>query len=72
MLIALLTYTLQLVVMAVVLIVISRSELLDGTLDRGWLGGTVIAGTIAWLACQVVVATRVRMPVYDLEEPGAQ
>ncbi len=71
-LIALLTYTLQLVLMAVVLLAISRSDLLDDTLDQQWLGGTVIGGTVAWLVCQVVMATRVRIPVFDEEEASAR
>lgn len=64
--VALLTYVLQVVVMAVVFAALSRSGALDDTLDRGWLGGTVIAGTAAWIVVQLVVATTRRIPVYDL------
>lgn len=65
-LVALLTYALQVAVMALVFAGLSRSGLLDSTIDRGWLAGTVIAGTAAWLVVQVVLATTRRIPVYEL------
>jgi ATP synthase protein I len=65
-LVALLTYTLQVVAMAVVFVALSRSGLLDDAVDRRWLGGTVIAGTMAWLVGQLLLATRRRIPAYDL------
>ncbi len=67
-LVALLTYVLQVLVMGLVFVGLNRSGLLDEAIDRAWVGGTVIAGTIAWLAVQVVVATTRRIPVYDLPE----
>jgi ATP synthase protein I len=70
-LVALLTYTLQVVAMAVVFAALSRSGVLDETLDRAWLGGAVIAGTAGWITLQVVLATRVRIPVYELRPAGA-
>ncbi|WP_296601326.1 hypothetical protein [Nocardioides sp.] len=69
-LIALLTYTLQVVVMAVFFAALSRSGALDDTLDRAWLAGAVIAGTAGWITLQVVLATRVRIPVYELRPAG--
>ncbi|MGB0101130.1 MAG: hypothetical protein WBP61_12700 [Nocardioides sp.] len=68
--VALLTYTLQVVAMALVFVALSRSEALDASVDPAWLAGTVIAGTIVWLTVQVVVATTTRIPVYDLPEAG--
>lgn len=70
-LVALLTYTLQVVAMAVVFAALSRSGALEETLDRAWLGGAVIAGTAGWITLQVVLATRVRIPVYELRPAGA-
>lgn len=71
-LVALLTYTLQVLAMGLAFASLSRSGLLDQTVDRTWLGGTVIAGTLMWTMAQVVLATRARIPVYDLpEEPRA-
>lgn len=70
-LVALLTYTLQVVVMAVFFAALSRSGALDETLGRAWLGGAVIAGTAGWILLQVVLATRVRIPTYELRPAGA-
>lgn len=70
-LVALLTYTLQVVLMAVVFAALSRSGALDESLARAWLGGAVIAGTVGWILLQVVLATRVRIPVYELRPAGA-
>jgi ATP synthase protein I len=65
-LVALLTYTLQVVLVGLVFVGLSRSGLLDAELDADWLGGTVIAGTLTWLCAQVVTTVRTRRPVYDL------
>ena len=70
--VAMLTYTLQVVLMGVVFAALSGSGLLDSTVDRGWLAGAVIGGTAIWLVSQVVLTTRRRIPVYELpcELPG--
>ncbi len=65
-LVALLTYTLQVVVLALVFVVMTRSGALDSDLDRRWLAGALIATTFAWLATQIGLATRERIPAYDL------
>lgn len=65
-LVALLTYTLQVVLVGLVFVALSRSGLLEESVDARWLGGSVIAGTLAWLVAQVVASTRVRIPVYEL------
>ena len=70
-LIALLTYTLQVVAMGLVFVALSGSGLLDETLARGWLSGAVIAGTAGWLVLQLALATRQRIPAYDLPVTGA-
>jgi ATP synthase protein I len=69
--VALLTYTLQVVLMGLVLVALTESGLLDGTIDREWLAGVVIAGTFGWLTTQVVLTTRMRIPVYDLPVGGS-
>jgi ATP synthase protein I len=71
-LVALLTYVLQVVLLAAVFAGLDRSGLLDDALDRAWLGGTVIAGTVAWMFAQIVLATRLRIPAYDLGTAGSQ
>lgn len=71
-LVALLTYVLQVVVMGLVFVAISRSGQLDHGIDRSWLAGTIIAGTMVWLLVQVVLETTRRIPAYDLPaEPVA-
>ncbi|GEP34502.1 hypothetical protein NSZ01_22700 [Nocardioides szechwanensis] len=64
--VAMLTYTLQVVLMGLVFAILSGSGLLDSTVDRGWLAGVVIGGTAIWLVSQVVLTTRRRIPVYEL------
>ena len=70
--VALVTYALQLVVMAAVILTLARSGLFDETLDRRWLGGGVAMATLAWMIAQIVSATKARIPVYDLPEAGAR
>ncbi|QNN51960.1 hypothetical protein [Nocardioides mesophilus] len=70
-LVALMTYTLKVVLVGLTFVALSRSGALEGSVDGRWLGGTVIAATIGWLAAQVLASTRARIPVYDLPEtPG--
>lgn len=70
--VAMTTYALQVVLMGLVFAALSGSDLLDTTLDRGWLAGTVIGGTAIWLVSQVLLTTRRRIPVYDLPEQGTR
>jgi hypothetical protein len=65
-LVALLTYVLQVVAVGVVFVALRSSGALDGTVDAGWVAGTLIAATVCWLVAQVVAATRSRQPLYDL------
>ena len=68
--VALLTYTLQVVVMALAFVALNGSGLLDETLARDWLAAGVIAVTMVWLLVQLVLTTRARIPVYDLAGSG--
>ena len=65
-LVALLTYTLKVVLLGVVFLALTRSGALEDRIDPRWLGGTVIACTLVWLTAQVVASTRARQPLYDL------
>ena len=70
-LVALVTYALQLVVMAAIVLQLVRSGMMADTLDRRWFGGGVAVATLAWMVAQIVAHTRARIPVYDLPEAGA-
>lgn len=65
-LVAMLTYVLQVLALLLAFVLLQRSGLLESRLDRGWLGGAVIGATLLWLATQVVSAFRARIPAYDL------
>lgn len=65
-LVALLTYTLQLLVLLVAFVGLEGSGLLGSEVDRSWLGGAVVAATLVWVATQVTQAFRARVPAYDL------
>ena len=65
-LVALLTYTLQVVLMGLLFWTLSTSGALGARVDERWLAGTVIAGTMVWLTVQIRQATRARIPAFDL------
>lgn len=71
-LVALLTYTLKVVLMGLVFLALSRSGALDGTVDAQWLGGVVIACTLVWLAGQILFSMRAREPLYELPSPAEE
>lgn len=71
-LVALVTYAVQLVVLAAVVLGLARSGMMGDTFDRRWFGGGVAVATLAWMVAQIVAATRARIPVYDLPEAGAR
>jgi ATP synthase protein I len=54
--VALLTYTLQVVVLGAVLVGLTRSGATGTSLDVEWLAGVVIVGTLTWMAALVVHA----------------
>ena len=66
-LVAVLTYTLEVVLLAVVFVVLRDSGATDGDVDPKWLGLTAIAVTFAWIVGQIVGTIRSRQPVYDLK-----
>jgi ATP synthase protein I len=63
-LVALLTYTLQVVLLGLVFVALQRSGALDGPVDRRWLSGTVVIGTLLWTAALVRGAVTQRIPHY--------
>ena len=70
-LVALLTYTLEVVCLGAVFVALRRSGALADTVDAGWLGVVVIGATLLWLAAQTIAEVRSRQPIYD-EEANAR
>jgi ATP synthase protein I len=77
-LVGLMTYTLQVVVLGLTFLALQASGLMRSAIDGTWLGGTVIAGTLVWLAIQVTLSLRTRQTYFDepavdpsAEGPGA-
>ncbi|MQW75523.1 hypothetical protein GHK92_06530 [Nocardioides sp. dk4132] len=71
MLFALLTYALQVLLLLLALVAIEEAGLVEDTLDRVWLAGGIIGGTLVWMVAQVVWTVRARIPVFDLPASGA-
>lgn len=69
MLMALLTYTLQVVLVALVFFALTSSGAVGTTLSGGWLAGGVVAAALAWTAGQLVASMRARIPAYDIDLP---
>lgn len=69
-LLALLTYLLQLLVVAAVATGLETSGVAGESLSRGWFGAGIIAVALWWLAVQVWLFTRLRIPAYDLAPNG--
>jgi len=68
---ALLTYALQVLLLLLALVAIEDAGLVEDTLDRVWMVGGIIGGTLVWMVAQVVWTVRARIPVFDLPPPGA-
>jgi hypothetical protein len=69
MLMALLTYILQVALVALVFVVLTSSGAVGTTLSGGWLAGGVIVATMAWTAGQLVGSAKARIPAYDIDLP---
>ncbi len=69
-LIALLTFFLQILLLVAVAISLQDSSLLDGQVSRGWFAGALMGVTLAWLPAHAWLYTRLRIPAYDLHAAG--
>ena len=69
---ALSTYLLQVLVIGLFFKVVGDSDLMDSTLSAGWLGAAIIEVTVVWLAVQVLLSTRARIPIYDLPSKAGE
>lgn len=70
-LVALMTYALQLLVLALCITALDRAGVGPETLARGWFAAAVIAVTLLWMLGQFVAVTRQRIPVYQLPPDAA-
>jgi len=70
-LVALLTYTLEVVSIGLVFVGLRRSGALETAVQGPWVGGVVIATTLVWVVAQIVSAVHSRQPLYD-EEASAR
>lgn len=70
-LVALLTYVLQILMITVALAALHSSAAWGTTLAPGWVVAGVVVATIAWMAGHVWHSTRARIPAYDLRRPSA-
>lgn len=71
--VAMLTYTLEIAFLALVLAALNGADNLDETMSAQYFAGAVIAGALAWTVVQVRLAMSARIPVYDLpDHPVAQ
>jgi ATP synthase protein I len=70
--VALMTYTLQVVLLAALMVVLRGADDIGSTLTPGWFAAGVITVAMSWTVCLVVHAMRARIPLYDLpERPSA-
>lgn len=69
-LVAMITYLIQVVLIALVFTGLSRSNAFDSALTEGWLAGGLIVGTLVWMTAQVV--TTLRTPIPPWEGPSVE
>lgn len=69
-LIAMLTYLLQLLVVLVVMLALDRSGAVGDTLHRGWIAAGVVVLALGWTWVQLGLTLRLRVPLYRLPEAG--
>lgn len=63
--VALMTYLLQVLVLAAVFVLLVGTGIVPDRIDPLWLGGTILVGTLLWTAALVRTALTERRPVYD-------
>jgi ATP synthase protein I len=70
MLVALMTFTLQIVLVAAVFAALGSSDAMGSWLSDGWVAAGVVVAAAAWIVGQMVGTARARIPVYDVELPS--
>lgn len=64
--VALMTYVLQVVMVGAVFLALEQSGVFDSALDDRWVAAGVIVGTFAWMVAQIIFTMKARIPVYEL------
>jgi ATP synthase protein I len=64
--VALLTYTLQIALMALLLVALRGADDVAATLSPDWFAAGVIGVALTWTVCLVVHQLTARIPLYDL------
>lgn len=67
---AMVTYTFQVVAMALAFVAVNRTGMLDDQIDRNWLGGAIIVGAFVWIVVQIRLATTLRIPAFESRSEG--
>lgn len=62
---AMVTYTFQVVAMALVFVALNTSGLLEDDVDGRWVGGAIILGAFVWMAVQIRLTTTARIPAFE-------
>lgn len=71
-LVALLTYTFQVVLIALVFVALRESGVLEDDLSPEWLAAGLIVGTFAWMAGQVVATLRAPIEPFEPSVPAEE
>lgn len=69
-LVAMLTYTTQVLLMLVFFVALNRSGVVGDSVSREWLGGAIIVAVLAWTLAQLTAFSRARIPLYELVAEG--
>ncbi|MCX6397470.1 MAG: hypothetical protein NTV23_13375 [Propionibacteriales bacterium] len=64
-LVAMMTYTIQVALVLMVFVVLRRSDAFDTTLTEGWLAAGLIVGTLTWITAQIVTTLRTPIPPWE-------
>lgn len=70
-LVAMMTYALQIVMVGAFFLALKRSDALGTTVDGTWLVVGVVVGSLSWSANQIWLSARARIPMYDLPVTGS-
>lgn len=70
-LVALLTYVLQVLTITVALAALRSSGAWGTSLSPGWVVAGVVVATVAWMTAHVWHSTKARIPAYDLDRGRA-